>query len=82
MIACGSIFVLTAARGSWRWISSGLQVFCTTRLPRAPHELSLVKRRGQRFESARRLSLFGLDKPRTRNVKKPPPLVQRLLDTT
>jgi hypothetical protein len=39
-------------------------------------------RRGQRFESARRLCLFDLSEPKTRNVKKPPPLVQELLDTT
>ena len=33
-------------------------MFCTTQQHRAPHELSLVMRLGQRFESARRLSIL------------------------
>src|SRR5215212_9808344 len=35
----------------------------------ATPDRTLVKRLGQRFESARRLSLFGLNKPNTRNVR-------------
>jgi hypothetical protein len=33
----------------------------------ATPELSLVKRLGQRFESARRLFILPIDKPNTRN---------------
>jgi hypothetical protein len=32
----------------------------------ATHDRSLVMSRGKRFESARRLSISGLDKPKTR----------------
>ncbi len=35
---------------------------CKPLQPPATHELSLVKRRGERFESARRLFVFGLPK--------------------
>src|SRR3954469_8810265 len=48
----------------------------------ATHDGSLVMRRGKRFESARRLSLCGLDKPDTRPMPRLPlamesPLIPR-----
>jgi hypothetical protein len=35
----------------------------------ATHELSLVKRLGQRFESARRISISSIDKPNTQSSR-------------